>query len=58
MSNKDEKKTTSEKPLSLFPLDFKEVLAAVFKIKPVSKEEMDKAIKDREKQQKKKKKPK
>lgn len=40
-----EKKVTSEKPLSLFPLDFKEVLAAVFKIKPVSKAEMDKAIK-------------
>ncbi len=47
--NNDEKKTTNEKPISLFPFDFKEAIAAALKVKPKSKEEMDKAIKDHEK---------
>jgi hypothetical protein len=32
------KKTTNEKPISLFPLQFKEVMVALFKIKPPLKE--------------------
>jgi hypothetical protein len=34
-----EKKTTSEKPVSLSPLTFKEALAALLKVKPKPKEE-------------------
>ena len=44
----DEKKTTNEKPISLAPLKFKEALAAFMKVKPATKEEMDKAIKETE----------
>ena len=45
----DEKdtKVTNEKPVSLFPLDFKEALAALLKVKPKPKAEMDKAIKQK-----------
>lgn len=46
-------KITNEKPVSLFPLDFKEALAAFLKVKPKTKEEMDKAIKQKEKTKKK-----
>jgi len=49
----DEKKTTNEKPVSLFPLDFKEALAALLKVKPKPKEDTDKAIKQKEKKSKK-----
>jgi hypothetical protein len=49
-----EKKVTNEKPVSLFPLDFKEALAAFLKVKPKSKEQMNKAIKESEKKKKKK----
>ncbi len=48
------KKVTNEKPLSLYPLDFKEALAAFLKVRPRPKEEMDKAIKEKEEEQKKK----
>ncbi len=57
MANKsnrnDEHRVTNEKPVSLWPLDFKEALAALLKVKPKSKEEMDKAIKQKDKKQKK-----
>jgi hypothetical protein len=46
-------KTTNEKPLSLFPLDFKKALAALLKVKPKPKGEMDKAIRENEKKKKK-----
>ncbi|HUI89168.1 MAG TPA: hypothetical protein VLX61_10655 [Anaerolineales bacterium] len=52
MDNKKDK-VTNEKPVSLFPLDFKEALAAFLQVKPKSKEEMDKAIKQKEKKSKK-----
>ena len=45
MDNKEDSKITNEKPVSLFPLEFKEALAAFLQVKPKSKEEMDKAIK-------------
>lgn len=54
MNTKDEKKITNEKPVSLFPLPFKEALAALLKVKPKSKEEMDKAIKEKPKRPRKK----
>jgi len=38
-NKKEQKKTTSEKPVSLAPLDFKEALAALLKVKPKQKEE-------------------
>lgn len=44
-----ETRVTNEKPISLFPLDFKEALAALLQVKPKSKAEMDKAIKESEK---------
>ena len=44
---------SSAPPPSLFPLDFKEALAAFLKVKPKPKEEMDKAIKQNEKAKKK-----
>jgi len=53
MENKKDSKITNEKPVSLFPLDFKEALAAFLQVKPKSKEEMDKAIKQKEKKNKK-----
>jgi hypothetical protein len=48
-SKETNKKTTNEKPISLFPLNFREAVAAILKVKPASKEEMDKAIKERKK---------
>ena len=54
MKNNDDRKITNEKPVSLFPLDFKEAVAAILKVKPKSKAEMDKAIKEHEKKKKKK----
>ena len=48
MSNQEEKKITNEKPVSLSPLKIKEALAAFMKVKPATKEEMDKAIKEAE----------
>jgi hypothetical protein len=50
----EDKKVTNEKPVSLFPLDFKEALAAFLKVKPKSKKGMDKAIRAKEKKNKKK----
>jgi hypothetical protein len=38
MDTKEEKKITNEKPVSLFPLDFKEAVAAIMKVKPESQE--------------------
>lgn len=55
MSTKDEKKTTNEKPVSLYPLPFNEALSALLKVKPKSKAEMDKAIKGKKKRKPKKK---
>lgn len=49
MTKKDEKKTTNEKPVSLFPLNFRDAVAAVLRVKPKSKAEMDKAIKEHKK---------
>ena len=46
-------KVTNEKPVSLFPLDFKEALAAFLQVKPKPKEEMDKVIKEKENKNKK-----
>jgi len=46
---KYEKKTTNEKPVSLTPLDFKEALAALLKVKPKPKEEEDKPKKKQKK---------
>lgn len=40
-----EKKTTSEKPVSLAPLDVKEALAALLKVKPQPKEKKKKTKK-------------
>ena len=34
-----ETKTTSEKPVSLYPLNFKEAVAALLKVKPKPKDE-------------------
>jgi hypothetical protein len=42
MSTKEEKKITNEKPVSLFPLPFKEALAALLKVKPKPKEKKPK----------------
>jgi len=46
----EEKKTTSEKPVSLSPLDLKEALSALLKVKPKPKEEQSK--KEEKKQEK------
>jgi hypothetical protein len=46
------KKPPHEKPVSLFPLPFQEALAALLKVKPKSKEEMDKAIRKKQKKKK------
>ena len=39
MSKSTDKKITNEKPVSLFPLDFKEALATLLKVNPKPKEE-------------------
>jgi hypothetical protein len=49
----NQKKTTNEKPISLFPLKFKEALAAFMKVGPATKEEMDEAIKEAEEKEEK-----
>jgi hypothetical protein len=36
--NTNERRVTNEKPISLFPLDFKEAVAALLKVKPKPKE--------------------
>ena len=36
--DKKEKKSTNEKPVSLYPLSFKEAVAAMLKVKPLPKE--------------------
>jgi len=46
MSESKEKKTTSKKPVSLAPLDFKEALAALLKVKPKLKEEKNEEKKE------------
>lgn len=38
MTTKEEKKITNEKPVSLFPLNFNEAVAAIMKVKPEPKE--------------------
>ena len=45
MSTKDEKKITNEKPISLFPLNFNEAVAAIMKVKPEPKKEKKKPTK-------------
>ncbi len=42
-SNRERNKTTSEKPVSLAPLGFKEALAALLKVKPKPKVTDEKA---------------
>lgn len=44
--NKD-KKTTNEKPISMYPLDFRDVLAASLKIKPEPKPKKPKSKKQK-----------
>jgi hypothetical protein len=46
MKKMSEKKTTNEKPISLYPLGFKEAVAALLKVKPETKEEKGKEKKD------------
>lgn len=53
MTDSEQKKVTSEKPVSSFPIPFKEFVSALLKVKPVSKKEMDKAIKAHEKKKQK-----
>ena len=48
ITNSNNKKITNEKPVSLSPLKFKDALAAFMKVKPATKEEMDKVIKEKE----------
>ncbi len=36
--DKQEQKITNEKPVSLYPLDFKKALAALLRVKPPEKE--------------------
>jgi hypothetical protein len=38
MDKKKDSRTTNEKPVSLYPLDFKEAVAALLKVKPKPKE--------------------
>ena len=53
MNNQSKKdQITNEKPVSLSPLGFKEALEALLKVKPASKEKMDKALKEHEKSKK------
>jgi len=47
------KKTRRPRTKSLFPLDFREALAALRKVKPKPKAETDKAIRQKEKRKKK-----
>jgi len=47
-SRSDDEKVTNEKPVSLFPLDFKGALNALLKVKPKQKEEKAK-VKEEEK---------
>ena len=42
MKEADKKKTTNEKPVSLFPLDFKEAVAALLKVKPEEEKKKEK----------------
>lgn len=48
-TDKEEKKTTSEKPVSLAPLDLQEALGALLKVKPQPKEKLPKKRKPKEK---------
>jgi len=52
MSKDKEKKTTSEKPVSLSPLGFKEALVGLLKVKPKKEEEPDKEKQENESDQK------
>lgn len=52
LEDKD-RKVPNEKPVSLFAVVFKEAIAALLKVKPKPKAEMDKAIKENEKIKKK-----
>jgi hypothetical protein len=45
-SRSDDEKVTNEKPVSLFPLDFKGALNALLKVKPKQKEEKAKVKKE------------
>ncbi len=45
----EEKKVTNEKPVSLYPLGFKEAVAALLKVKPKPKEEKPKEGQNQEK---------
>jgi hypothetical protein len=49
MDIKDEKKITSEKPVSLAPLDLQEALGALLKVKPQPKEKPKKNPKSQKK---------
>ena len=53
MSKDNDKKITNEKPVSLYPLDFKEAVAALLKVKPESIEEKAKTTKTTKKTSKK-----
>jgi len=44
-NSQSENKVTNEKPVSLYPLDFKEAVAALLKVKPEPKEEKAKTTK-------------
>ena len=48
----NQKKTTSEKPVTLSPLNFREALAALLKVKPKPKEEKTEAKKEEKKEEK------
>ena len=52
MEQKNDNKTTNEKPVSLSSLNLKEALAAFMKVKPTSKEKMDKVLKEQEENKK------
>jgi hypothetical protein len=49
MKTKEEKKVTSEKPVSLAPLDLQEALRALLKVKPQPKEKPKKKPKEQKK---------
>jgi hypothetical protein len=46
MPEEEDKKTTNEKPISLSPLNLKEALAALLKVKPKPKSDEDEEKKD------------
>jgi len=48
-SNKRSNKTTNEKPISLYPLGFREAVAALLKVKPKPKDEQPKEDQKQEK---------